>query len=538
MASTSSHVENDCTPRRNPRRSCARKEPWKFDNEDENGENKETSDIDDYDDMDFQVYTSTPCSGQTSGGNTSNASAHVNYRSRNLKPSQKNKKMNKFVVDYDPDNDVFIHDGIKVNFNADTLKTHIKHFMKTSGVPAYKRSLSKCMKKIACTTPQRRPYKKRNPSVRKKREPREPEPDLSDESPEVVTTPSYPQKRTPESTLRAMIYTRDFLNRLAQKRKEAAAKQADRLSDERRKVIESEILKGVVAFVDVISHADEDISSVIKKELEKLGAVVVPTFTKNDPVSIILFNDGHVSTYKKAKKRGIPLVSVLWIEECRRIGAKAPADQFPAYKTERYESPAFVKELKKRKFLYASERMNPRKQRKRRGQAEKNASPEIPEHESPTSSEAASDHDLHGPAWLNEIEGSNGMMRILVNMTKVTEGQFREMMEEPEDSEKYEISPLPMRLLHKHARDLSAKKSSNADSELTTPCSKKLNVQSKIHSIGEKSSLEEDVTSVRDSDTSECTNENVDKITTKMNTTPIARRISSRVHKVRRILSY
>lgn len=67
----------------------------------------------------------------------------------------------------------------------------------------------------------------------------------------------------------------------------------------------------VVAYVEVRSGNDNR-SGCIVKELTQLGAEVVPKFTQE--VTHVIFKDGKKSTLDKAKKKGVHLVSVLWVD--------------------------------------------------------------------------------------------------------------------------------------------------------------------------------------------------------------------------------
>ena len=69
----------------------------------------------------------------------------------------------------------------------------------------------------------------------------------------------------------------------------------------------------VVAYVDVRSASGTaNMSRAIMKELVNLGATVVTKFTPE--VTHVVFKEGKNSTKEKAIKKGISLVSVLWVE--------------------------------------------------------------------------------------------------------------------------------------------------------------------------------------------------------------------------------
>ncbi|XP_039594206.1 microcephalin isoform X2 [Polypterus senegalus] len=85
----------------------------------------------------------------------------------------------------------------------------------------------------------------------------------------------------------------------------------------------------VVAFVDVwSSKKNENYSKVFAEQLASLGARVSKTFNKQ--VTHVVFKDGHDSTWKKAKKSGMKLVSVLWVESCQESGRHVDEALYPA----------------------------------------------------------------------------------------------------------------------------------------------------------------------------------------------------------------
>nr|XP_015218719.1 PREDICTED: microcephalin isoform X1 [Lepisosteus oculatus]XP_015218720.1 PREDICTED: microcephalin isoform X1 [Lepisosteus oculatus]XP_015218721.1 PREDICTED: microcephalin isoform X1 [Lepisosteus oculatus]XP_015218722.1 PREDICTED: microcephalin isoform X1 [Lepisosteus oculatus] len=89
------------------------------------------------------------------------------------------------------------------------------------------------------------------------------------------------------------------------------------------------ILKDVVAFVDVWSSSkNENYSKTFALQLMDMGAVVTKTFNKQ--VTHVVFKDGHQKTWQKAKKTGVKLVSVLWVESCKESGQRADESLYPA----------------------------------------------------------------------------------------------------------------------------------------------------------------------------------------------------------------
>ncbi|KAB0346239.1 hypothetical protein FD754_011096 [Muntiacus muntjak] len=73
------------------------------------------------------------------------------------------------------------------------------------------------------------------------------------------------------------------------------------------------VLKDVVAYVEVWSaNGTENYSKTFRSQLVDMGAKVSETFNKQ--VTHVVFKDGYQSTWEKAQKRGVKLVSVLWVE--------------------------------------------------------------------------------------------------------------------------------------------------------------------------------------------------------------------------------
>ncbi|KAB1257622.1 Microcephalin [Camelus dromedarius] len=74
------------------------------------------------------------------------------------------------------------------------------------------------------------------------------------------------------------------------------------------------VLKGVVAYVEVWSaNGTENYSKTFTNQLVDMGAKVSKTFNKQ--VTHVVFKDGYWSTWDKARRRGLKLVSVLWVEK-------------------------------------------------------------------------------------------------------------------------------------------------------------------------------------------------------------------------------
>ncbi len=64
-----------------------------------------------------------------------------------------------------------------------------------------------------------------------------------------------------------------------------------------------------------------------------------------------IFKDGKKTTREKALKKGIHLVSVLWVESCRQSGKRVSEDLFPVVVPEQAVTPLMVGRLKRTKSM-------------------------------------------------------------------------------------------------------------------------------------------------------------------------------------------
>ncbi|XP_053236804.1 microcephalin [Podarcis raffonei] len=102
------------------------------------------------------------------------------------------------------------------------------------------------------------------------------------------------------------------------------------------------VLTGVVAYVEVWSSSrTENYSKSFTQQLIDMGAKVSKTFNKQ--VTHVIFKEGLSSTWNRAQKAGIKLVSVLWVEKCREAGAHVDESLYPAINTNEGLSQFFKK---------------------------------------------------------------------------------------------------------------------------------------------------------------------------------------------------
>jgi len=109
-----------------------------------------------------------------------------------------------------------------------------------------------------------------------------------------------------------------------------------------------EIMKPVVVYVEVISGQD-DCSGGIKRVLKALGATVNERLLKN--TTHVIFKNGRLSTYQKARKMNVPIVSILWVEACKQHLIVAHPGDFPITNLERYERPDLYKSIRRPKAM-------------------------------------------------------------------------------------------------------------------------------------------------------------------------------------------
>ncbi|XP_021572769.1 microcephalin [Carlito syrichta] len=96
-----------------------------------------------------------------------------------------------------------------------------------------------------------------------------------------------------------------------------------------------------------------------------MGAKVSKTFNKQ--VTHVVFKDGYQSTWNKAQKRGVKLVSVLWVEKCRTTGVHIDESLFPAANTNEHLTGLIKKKRKcmqPKDFILKSPENDKRYQRK------------------------------------------------------------------------------------------------------------------------------------------------------------------------------
>ncbi|XP_021939001.1 uncharacterized protein LOC110839260 isoform X3 [Zootermopsis nevadensis] len=212
--------------------------------------------------------------------------------------------------------------------------------------------------------------------------------------------------------------------------------------------IASLLLRGVVAYAEVRSGGDNR-SMGIKAHLRSLGANVRDKFT-ND-VTHVVFNEGLLSTYKKAIKRKVHLVSVSWIEECKNAQTIVSERLYPPFDMAKYESPNLLKKFRKAKSLQpdfenVEEKIKKRRQKKFVSDIKENE-PEIELLEEHTCKK-----QIKVPEFLQNVSNENGLVRTLLSVADIGP-EYEKIVNRPVSptlSEEEDFSiPLAVRLLRK-----------------------------------------------------------------------------------------
>lgn len=109
-----------------------------------------------------------------------------------------------------------------------------------------------------------------------------------------------------------------------------------------------DIFKNCRIHVEVRS-ADDDRSAGIRNRLTKEGIQV--DLKVNKSTTHVIFKDGLLSTYKQAKAKGIPIVTLLWIDTCINQKRLVDPTKFQISNLDRYEHPELYKKIRGRKSM-------------------------------------------------------------------------------------------------------------------------------------------------------------------------------------------
>lgn len=84
----------------------------------------------------------------------------------------------------------------------------------------------------------------------------------------------------------------------------------------------------------------------IKKVISSMGAKINDKLYKD--TTHVIFKDGLQSTYNKAIRMGIPIVSILWIDACKNQMRIVDCQNFQISNKERYDNPELFKKIRVR----------------------------------------------------------------------------------------------------------------------------------------------------------------------------------------------
>jgi hypothetical protein len=165
-----------------------------------------------------------------------------------------------------------------------------------------------------------------------------------------------------------------------------------------------------------------------------------------------VFNEGLLSTYKKAIKREVHLVSVSWIEECKKAQTIVSERLYPPFDMSKYESPNLLKRFRKVRSLQPDyddmgEQKRKRRLRKKLVSDIKENEPEIELPEALTYKKP-----IKVPEFLQNISNENGLVRTLLSVADIGP-EYEEIVNRPDSptlSEEEDFAvPLAVRLLRK-----------------------------------------------------------------------------------------
>lgn len=108
------------------------------------------------------------------------------------------------------------------------------------------------------------------------------------------------------------------------------------------------VLDGVKIFVD-FRTGHENLGKAIETKAFELGATISGKLTAD--VTHVIFKDGSLANYKRAKRVGSHIVSAKWLEDSRENGKKVAESEYPTVSRDKYESPGLFPKLRKLKSM-------------------------------------------------------------------------------------------------------------------------------------------------------------------------------------------
>ncbi|XP_064382263.1 microcephalin-like isoform X2 [Halichondria panicea] len=155
-------------------------------------------------------------------------------------------------------------------------------------------------------------------------------------------------------------------------------------------------LAGLIVFVEVRSGTDscENRQAAIAHQLELLGATVTQRITRD--VTHMVFKDGKQSTKEKAEKKGIYLVSPLWLDACKRANDRVSEAKYPVLCKDGSDSPMVLGRIKRMKSMQPKplvEEITRSLERSRKRHRTNTPIKATPVHQRPTQRNCSTDED-------------------------------------------------------------------------------------------------------------------------------------------------
>lgn len=121
---------------------------------------------------------------------------------------------------------------------------------------------------------------------------------------------------------------------------DVAHEEQDIITEEERQPYKEKTVKEIFEkcrlYVEVRSGEDNR-SAGIKTKLRSEGITVNERLTKT--ITHVIFKEGGLGTYRQAKRLGIPVTTILWIEKCKSMRQLVDPAKFPIFNIDRYENP-------------------------------------------------------------------------------------------------------------------------------------------------------------------------------------------------------
>lgn len=126
----------------------------------------------------------------------------------------------------------------------------------------------------------------------------------------------------------------------------------DLITDEERKPVKPKTIEEIFANVKIyveVRTGDDNRSAGIKNHLLRNGITVNEKLYKD--TTHVIFKDGLLSTYKNAKKLGIPVTTILWADDCLSQKRLIDPEKYKISNLDRYEHPELYKRIRREKSM-------------------------------------------------------------------------------------------------------------------------------------------------------------------------------------------